>query len=441
MTLDKNIKLILDILQKNGQGYIVGGYVRDTLLGVKPKDCDFVTDIEYEKLLEIFKAYSPKEIGKHFGIIQIKIDGIHYEIAKMRQDKGIPSDRKEQEIEFTKDIYEDLKRRDFTINSIAYDGKVFYYGDKYSQEDIKNKNLRFVGECQKRIEEDPLRILRYFRFLATKNLKYFPQTLIDIKNSKNLLNNLSFERVREEFNKILVGKNSYNTLKLMSENNILETIIPEWKATINFEQKNPHHLYTVDEHILQSVKETDEDLITRLAIFFHDIGKPQSFSLDEDGQGHFYGHEKLSAEITKDIMRRLRYDNDTIERVYKIIKYHLIHKIKNESTFVKKMLNRLGKDDCYKYFQVVRADRKTHKPPYNFEQIERMEKLVEEILSKQLPISLKELNISGKDLIENGFTQGKEIGEILNYLLNKVLEFPEDNNKEKLLELAINYRK
>ena len=173
--LNHNIEFILNLLKEEGQGYIVGGFVRDIFLGLNPKDCDFVTDIDYERLKEIFKKFKPKEMGKHFGIIQIKIDGIPYEIAKMREDIGIPLDRKIQKVEFTKNIYDDLKRRDFTINAIAYDGEKFYFGEK-SKEDIENKVLRFVGDCTQRIKEDPLRILRYFRFLATKDLKYFPES-------------------------------------------------------------------------------------------------------------------------------------------------------------------------------------------------------------------------------------------------------------------------
>lgn len=441
MYLDRNIRLILDILQKNGQGYIVGGYVRDVLLGLEPKDCDFVTDIEYEKLLNIFNEYSPKEIGKHFGIIQIKIDGVHYEIAKMRQDKGIPKDRKEQEIEFTKNIYEDLKRRDFTINAIAFDGEKFYYGDSDSKKDIESKTLRFVGECKKRIEEDPLRILRYFRFLATKDLKHLDEDVEEISKYRELLQNLSVERIREEFDKIITGKNTYNILKILSDKKILEIIIPEWKECRGFNQRNIHHIYTVDEHILQALKETDMDLITRLAIFFHDIGKPKCFSLGEDGKGHFYNHELISAEMAKEIMGRLRYDKNSIEKVYRIIQYHLVYRIDNEEKFIKKMMNRLEKEDMLRYFQVLRADRKTHRSPYNFEQIERLEKLYQDIVEKNLPISIKDLNISGKELLENGFKQGKNIGEVLKYLLNQVLEYPEYNTQEQLLKLALEYKK
>ena len=221
----------------------------------------------------------------------------------------------------------------------------------------------------------------------------------------------------------------------------MEIIIPEWKECRGFNQRNIHHIYTVDEHILQALKETDIDLITRLAIFFHDIGKPKCFSLGEDGKGHFYNHELISAEIAKEIMGRLRYDKNSIEKVYRIIQYHLVYRIDNEEKFIKKMMNRLEKEDMLRYFQVLRADRKTHRPPYNFEQIERLEKLYQDIVEKNLPISIKDLNINGKELLENGFKQGKNIGEVLKYLLNQVLEYPEYNTQEQLLKLALEYKK
>ncbi len=425
--LNHNIEFILNLLKEEGQGYIVGGFVRDIFLGLNPKDCDFVTDIEYERLKEIFKKFKPKEMGKHFGIIQIKIDGIPYEIAKMREDIGIPLDRKVQKVEFTKNIYDDLKRRDFTINAIAYDGEKFYFGEKSkedienidrkvqkveftkniyddlkrrdftinaiaydgekfyfgekSKEDIENKILRFVGDCTQRIKEDPLRILRYFRFLATKDLKYFPETIDEIKKSKNLIQNLSgdctqrikedplrilryfrflatkdlkyfpetideikksknliqnlsAERIRNESSKIITGKNAYKVLKLMSENKILEEIIPEWSETIGFDQKNVHHIYTVDDHILKSLELTSRDLITRLAVLFHDIGKPRCYTFGEDGQGHFYKHEKYSVEIAEKLMLNLKFSKLDTERVCKIIRYHSLYRQNIDEIFV-----------------------------------------------------------------------------------------------------------
>lgn len=438
--LNPNIEFILNLLKEEGQGYIVGGFVRDIFLGLDPKDCDFVTDIEYERLKEIFKKFKPKEMGKHFGIIQIKIGGIPYEIAKMREDIGIPLDRKIQKVEFTQNIYDDLKRRDFTINAIAYDGEKFYFGEK-SEEDIENKVLRFVGDCTQRIKEDPLRILRYFRFLATKDLKFFQETIEEIKKSKNLIKNLSAERIRDEFSKIITGKNGYEILKLMSENKILEEIIPEWRETIGFDQKNIHHIYTVDEHILKSLELTGRDLITRLAVLFHDIGKPRCYTFGEDGQGHFYKHEKYSVEIAEKLMLNLRFSKLDTERVCKIIKYYSLYRQNIDEIFVKKMLNRFGEEDIYRYLEVVEADRRTHnKEICNLEDLEQIKSILKKIQENKPPLSMKDLKISGKDLLKVGTPKGKIIGEILDYLMEKVLEDESLNNYDTLISLAINYK-
>lgn len=438
--LNHNIEFILNLLKEEGQGYIVGGFVRDIFLGLNPKDCDFVTDIEYERLKEIFKNFKPREMGKHFGIIQIKIGGIPYEIAKMREDIGIPLDRKVQKVEFTKNIYDDLKRRDFTINAIAYDGEKFYFGEK-SKEDIENKILRFVGDCTQRIKEDPLRILRYFRFLATKDLKYFPETIDEIKKSKNLIQNLSAERIRDEFSKIITGKNAYKVLKLMSENKILEEIIPEWSKTIGFDQKNIHHIYTVDEHILKSLELTSRDLITRLAVLFHDIGKPRCYTFGEDGQGHFYKHEKYSVEIAEKLMLNLKFSKLDTERVCKIIRYHSLYRQNIDEIFVKKMLNRFGEEDLYRYLEVVEADRRTHNNDIcNLEDLDQIKTILKKIQETKPPLSMKDLKISGKDLLKVGVPKGKIIGEILDYLMEKVLEDENLNNYETLINLAINYK-
>ena len=438
--LNHNIEFILNLLKEEGQGYIVGGFVRDIFLGLDPKDCDFVTDIEYERLKEIFKKFKPKEMGKHFGIIQIKIDGVPYEIAKMREDIGIPLDRKIQKVEFTKNIYDDLKRRDFTINAIAYDGEKFYFGEK-SKEDIENKVLRFVGDCTQRIKEDPLRILRYFRFLATKDLKYFSETIEEIKKSKNLIQNLSAERIRDEFSKIITGKNAYKVLKLMSENKILEEIIPEWSKTIGFDQRNIHHIYTIDEHILKSLEITSKDLITRLAVLFHDIGKPICYTFGEDGQGHFYKHEKYSVEIAEKLMLNLKFSKIDTERVCKIIKYHSLYRQSIDEIFVKKMLNRFGEEDLYRYLEVVEADRKTHNNDIcNLEDLDQIKVILKKIQETKPPLSMKDLKISGKDLLKVGVPKGKIIGEILDYLMEKVLEDENLNNYKTLINLAINYK-
>lgn len=434
INLSKDEKEILEILQKYGEGYIVGGYVRDSLLGIEPSDCDFVTNLDYSKLLEIFKDFSPKEIGKHFGIIQIIYNGKAYEIAKYRKDIGVPEDRKEQEIEFTNSIMEDLKRRDFTINAIAYDGKNFRYVEG-AEEDLKNKTLRFVGDPIVRIKEDPLRIMRFIRFLATKNL----ESAFEIEKLKDylyLLDKISMERIRDEFNKIILSKDIENALSILEKSGVLEYIIPEWSATIDFDQKNSHHYLTVDEHIKKVVSLCDEDLELRIAALLHDIGKPQTFTLDSEGKGHFYNHEIESAKIVESILKRMKYSAKISSSIKNLVLYHL-NTFKNSGRkYVKKLINEMGKDEVLKLFKLMEFDRIAHNPPHDFRSLNELKRLYNEIIEKEEAVSIKDLKISGKDIIELGVSQGKEIGLVLKLIFERVLEDSSLNERKILIKLA-----
>lgn len=434
INLFKDEKEILEILQKYGEGYIVGGYVRDSLLGIEPSDCDFVTNLDYSKLLEIFKDFSPKEIGKHFGIIQIIYNGKAYEIAKYRKDIGVPEDRKEQEIEFTNSIMKDLKRRDFTINAIAYDGKNFRYVEG-AEEDLKNKTLRFVGDPIVRIKEDPLRIMRFIRFLATKNL----ESAFEIEKLKDylyLLDKISMERIRDEFNKIILSKDIENALSILEKSGVLEYIIPEWSATIDFDQKNSHHYLTVDEHIKKVVSLCDEDLELRIAALLHDIGKPQTFTLDSEGKGHFYNHEVESAKIVESILKRMKYSAKISSSIKNLVLYHL-NTFKNSGRkYVKKLINEMGKDEVLKLFKLMEFDRIAHNPPHDFRSLNELKRLYNEIIEKEEAVSIKDLKISGKDIIELGVSQGKEIGLVLKLIFERVLEDSSLNERKILIKLA-----
>lgn len=434
INLSKDEKEILDILQKYGEGYIVGGYVRDSLLGIEPSDCDFVTNLDYSKLLEIFKDFSPKEIGKHFGIIQIIYNGKAYEIAKYRKDIGMPEDRKKQEIEFTNSIMEDLKRRDFTINAIAYDGEKFKYVEG-AEEDLKNKTLKFVGDPIERIKEDPLRIMRFIRFLATKNLKSGFE-IEKLKDYLYLLDKISMERIRDEFNKIILSEDIERALSILEKSGILEYIIPEWSATIAFDQKNPHHYLTVDEHIKKVVSLCDEDLELRIAALLHDIGKPQTFTLDSEGKGHFYNHEVESAKIAESILKRMKYSTKVSDNIKNLVLYHL-NTFKNSGRkYVKKLINEMGKDEVLKLFKLMEFDRIAHNPPYDFRSLEELKRLYNEIIEKDEAVSIKDLKIGGKDIIKLGVSQGKEIGRVLKVLFESVLEDSTLNEREILIKLA-----
>lgn len=435
--LGENEKYILETIQKYGEGYIVGGYVRDSLLGLKPKDCDFVTNLSYEKLLEIFKEFHPKEIGKAFGIIQIKYKGTHYEIAKYRKDIGVPEDRREQEVEFTDNIMEDLKRRDFTINAVAFDGENYRYVE-HAVEDIMNKNLRFVGEASERIKEDPLRVMRFIRFLVTKNLNN-KNDIKQILPYISLVKKLSMERMRDEFSKIITADDAHSAIELLEKTGILEYLISEWTKTKKFNQRNSHHNLTLDEHIKKVVASIEGDIELRLAALLHDIGKPQTYTL-KNGIGHFYGHEQESAVLAEKILLRMKYANKIVKNVTLLIANHLNNSKNSNKKYCKKLIEKIGYENMPKLFKLMEADRIAHKPPFDFTALDKLKIAYYEICNNNEPISIKDLVVNGNDMIALGITKGKDIGETLKYLLGKVLEDPANNDREILLNFAEQYK-
>ena len=247
---------ILNKLNEYGKGYIVGGAIRDILLGLKPKDVDFATNLSYETLKNLFSEYTPKETGKSFGVLRIKINDIDYEIAKFREDIY----GKEEKVAFVDEIKNDLARRDFTINAMAYN-EVERIVDLYNgQKDVENRIINFVGNPEERIIEDPLRVLRAFRFMSRLNFSLSENTIEAIKNQKSLLKNIPEERITMEFSKLLLGDNIKNTLTLMKDTGVLELIIPEFKATYDFNQCNPHHNLDLFNHIINVVSKVPADL-------------------------------------------------------------------------------------------------------------------------------------------------------------------------------------
>ena len=270
---------ILRKLNKYGKGYIVGGAIRDILLGLEPKDIDFTTNLPYETLTDLFSGYNPKETGKSFGVLRIRVNEIDYEIAKFREDKyeekdGLKIVPEDNKVDFVDDIKEDLARRDFSINAMAYnetDGIVDLYN---GQKDIENKVINFVGNAEERIVEDPLRILRAFRFMSRLGFSLSENTIEAIKKQKDLLKSIPEERITMEFSKLLLGENVKNTLTAMKDTGVLELIIPEFKATYDFEQHNPHHNLDLFNHIISVVSKVPADLELKYSALLHDIAKP-----------------------------------------------------------------------------------------------------------------------------------------------------------------------
>ncbi|MEG2347741.1 CCA tRNA nucleotidyltransferase [Cetobacterium somerae] len=390
--LTKDIKDILNILNAHGKGYIVGGYVRDYLLGLIPKDCDFCTDIDYSKLKDIFKDYSPKEIGKAFGIIQIVYKGKSYEIAKLRRDVTFTSFRNIAEVEFINDIYEDLKRRDFTVNAIAYNGSNLIYLSQVEIDDIKNRVLRFVGNGKKRIEEDPLRILRGIRIAGEKKLLILEETKQEIEECKNEIKRVSIERVQDEFFKMLKGENSSNSFKSLYDLGVFEELFPKTYKNIKLNEI----LEDLDK--IDSLFLLEESLVLKLVVIFNK---------------------------SKDELNYLKLDNKSKKSILNIIEN--LEKIKNicSKYEIKKMIMTIGLEDFKNILKIenLRDDISLIKEKFN------------EIIMNNEPIFLKELAISGKDILNLGIKDGKKIKELLEKSLDIVLKNPELNQKNYLLKL------
>ncbi|CDA07224.1 CCA tRNA nucleotidyltransferase [Fusobacterium sp. CAG:649] len=419
---------ILNKLNEYGKGYIVGGAIRDILLGLKPKDVDFATNLPYGILKTLFSEYTPKETGKSFGVLRIRINNIDYEIAKFRKDIY----GKEKKVSFVNDIRNDLARRDFTINAMAYnevEGIVdLYNGEK----DIENKVINFIGNAEERIIEDPLRVLRAFRFMSRLNFSLSENTIEAIKNQKFLLKNIPEERITMEFSKLLLGDNIKNTLTLMKDTGVLELIIPEFKATYDFNQCNPHHNLDLFNHIINVVSKVPADLELRYSALLHDIAKPIVQTFDEEGIAHYKTHEIVGADMARDILTRMKLPVKLTDTVEEIIKKHMVlYKDITDKKF-NKLLSEMGYDNLWRLIEHCIADNSSKNDEVVSTENDLHERL-KRAVEKQMQVTVNDLAVNGKDLIELGFN-GKEIGEIKKELLDKYLSEEIQNNKEEMLE-------
>lgn len=419
---------ILNKLNEYGKGYIVGGAIRDILLGLKPKDVDFATNLSYETLKTLFNEYAPKETGKSFGVLRIRINNIDYEIAKFRKDIY----GKEKKVSFVDDIKNDLARRDFTINAMAYN-EVEGIVDLYNgQKDIKNKVINFIGNAEERIIEDSLRVLRAFRFMSRLNFSLSENTIETIKKQKSLLKNIPEERITMEFSKLLLGENIKNTLTLMKDTGVLEIIIPEFKATYDFNQCNPHHNLDLFNHIINVVSKVPADLELRYSALLHDIAKPIVQTFDEEGIAHYKTHEIVGADMARDILARMKLPVKLIDTVVEIIKKHMVlYKDITDKKF-NKLLSEMGYDNLWRLIEHSIADNSSKNDEVVSTENDLHERL-KRAVEKQMRVTVNDLAVNGKDLIELGFT-GKEIGEIKKELLDKYLSEEIQNNKEEMME-------
>lgn len=431
--LPEKVNMIIHTIQAAGfEAYAVGGCVRDSILGRVPDDWDITTSAKPEDIKKLFKRTI--DTGIEHGTVTVMLEAEGFEVTTYRIDGEYEDSRHPKEVTFTSNLREDLRRRDFTINAMAYNNEVGLVDIFEGISDIEKKIIRCVGDAKERFTEDALRMMRAVRFSAQLGYSIDEGTKEAIKELAPTLQKISAERVQVELVK-LVTSNNPDYLKIAYETGITAIVLPEFDLCMETEQKNPHHMYSVGEHTLWSMKYVERDKVLRLAMLFHDMGKPKAITTDDKGIHHFHGHNELSSQITREVLRRLRFDNDTIHKVERLVYFHDYRPALTDKS-VRRFVAKIGKDLFPLYILVQTADVKAqsdYKKEEKLHNIETVNNIFLGILEREECLCLKDLAVTGKDLIDLGIKPGKEIGEILNHLLEMVLENPVLNEKEILL--------
>ncbi len=424
--------IILETLENNGhEAYLVGGCVRDLLMGKTPDDEDITTNATPDEVIEAFRGFHVVETGLKHGTVTVMLKGTPFEITTYRTESAYSDGRHPDKVCFTRSLEDDLARRDFTVNSIAYNPKTGLKDPFGGEQDIRDGILRCVGTPEKRFTEDSLRILRGMRFASVLGFEIEDETAKAMHNCTPLLKNVSAERCLVEITKMLCGKNIREVLVKYID--ILAFVLPELGGMKGFNQHNFHHIYDVLEHTAVVVENTPSIPHMRLAALFHDCGKPDCFSFDENGVGHFYGHASISAKKANTALHRLKSDNATRQKVVQLIKIHDTP-IEASERIVKRRLRSLGDETFFELIALQRADNLGQNPEYHIRRktYDRLEQLAREIIASEECFSLKDLAVDGRDLIGIGM-QGREIGYTLNMLLDAVIDGRVENERNALM--------
>ena len=440
--MPKEVLFILNKLNEEGfDAYIVGGCVRDKLLGLHPHDYDITTSAEPNEIKRVFKDFKTILIGEEFGTVGVLIDKTLYEVTTFRIDGKYLNFRKPENVTFSKSLREDLKRRDFTINAMAMDSNGELYDPFGGKKDLDDKVLRAVGRPNERIKEDAIRILRAIRFAGRFDF-YIEDELFDaISFERKLLKKISPERIFDEFSKMITSERPSYYLLLMDETGVLDVIFPELKRTVGFSQFSPYHDKTLFDHLVCVMDEVKPDLALRLAALFHDISKVDTLSIGEDGRGHFYGHEVLGADLVSEILKRYRVSNKIIDKVTILILDHM--KVHSEMTdkALRRQIKRVGRDNVLDLYDLLIADCRCTRIDRDASFIIKRKNRVKELLDEKEMKTEKFLEINGNDIKALGFKEGKIIGKILKDLENLVLDDPKKNKRDYLIDyIDKNYR-
>ena len=429
--------IILDILDKHGfDAYVVGGCVRDSLLRIIPKDWDICTSATPQEVEFCFNGYRIIETGLKHGTVTIIMEDGNYEVTTFRTDGVYSDNRRPDSVEFVKDIRDDLARRDFTINAIAYNPNIGIVDPFNGQADLVNGIISCVGNADDRFNEDALRIMRALRFSSVYGFAISDETSNAVHRNVKLLGNIAIERITKELCKLLCGK---GVLQLMlNYSDVITAIIPELEPCVGFAQNNRYHQYTVYDHIAHAVANyTGTDVTVKVALLLHDIGKPDCYSEDENG-GHFYGHGIRSRDIAEKVVSKMMFDSITQKEVVELVLFH-DSVIEPTPKSVRRWLNRVGTTQLLRLLDMNAADALAHAAGIQQSRIDRcveIRRIIDDILESEQCFSLKHMNINGNDILSLGVPEGKVVGKVLHELLCQVIDGKIPNEHEHLIKKA-----
>lgn len=422
---------------KGFEAYLIGGSVRDYIMDLPIGDIDITTNATPTQVEEVFKDFRVIETGIKHGTVTVLIDNEPIEITTYRSESTYSDNRHPDSVVFSKTLNDDVIRRDFTMNAIAFDFEKGFCDLVGGLDDIKSNTIRCIGDAETRFREDALRILRALRFSAVLGFDIEQNTAFAIHKCKELLKNISAERIQVEFSKLICGKNACSVLSEYSD--IICVFIPELKESIGFDQQNRHHIYDVFTHTLKAMEQSKAEKHIRLALLFHDIAKPLVAHFDDKGEQHFFGHPKKSAIITNEILTRLKFDNDTKNKVVTLVELHdapivLDNAYEPSEKRLKRILGKIGIDLTYDLIEIKRCDNLGQSAEYYRGDAFYQEaiNILDKIINDNECFSIKTLAINGNDLTALGF-KGKEIGKLLEKCLNGVIDNKVKNNFEDLI--------
>ena len=439
MTMDmpKNVDTAINLLQSAGfEAYAVGGCVRDSLLGKTPNDWDITTSAKPEDMKSVFADFRCIDTGIKHGTVTVVIDGEPLEITTFRLDGEYEDNRHPKSVTFTSNLGADLGRRDFTVNAMAYSkmtGTVDLFG---GQNDLKNGIIRCVGDPDRRFNEDALRILRALRFASTLDFEIEEKTAQSLLKNRALLGNISEERIAKELLKLVCGKGAKRILTDFAP--VLFEILPELQPMYKNSHDNPHHCYDIYEHTLIAVESIDPEPTLRFAMLLHDCGKPAVKNFDENGVAHFYGHQRISAEISAQILARLKVSNKFRDEILFLVSNHDRWELYENTEKMPRYLSKFGLDGVLNLLKVMRADVLAQSPEYRYrlDQIADAEEIAKNLAAQKPCLSLSELQINGRTLMDIGIPQGRKLGAVLAQLLDEVIDGVTKNTQEALTTRA-----